>query len=365
MVRLSVYILRQIFAWFVLNIACAILLFLGSQLLRIAPIFIGAGPRPLELIYALALLLVPILGWALTPAFAVAVFAVAGRMAADGEIIVTDSAGVGRKILMAAPVLLTVALAIVSAFLWLHAAPASARLLQRKAEVMAGRALLGNLESRRFIHPTQDVTFFANDKKADTFFGVVIEKTDENGHRTQIFASKAKISVASAEMLLRFVLNDGHLFIVPPDDGLPVAVYFEETSIDIPLGPKIKERLDFLPKTMTYKTDELMGSAPQNVSQSRWEYALWRRVGGPVGFLVISLISIGLAFAIPWRHRSRAIMTAGLLFFAYHLLCRFFEGLLDTADVGAQVAALMPSAVIVAVAFLIVIVYRKRQNIAD
>ena len=75
--KIARYILREMSVWTVIGLAGAVFVFLVTQLARVAPIFAGAGGEPSEIVMALLLLAVPVCGWALTPAFALAVLPVA------------------------------------------------------------------------------------------------------------------------------------------------------------------------------------------------------------------------------------------------------------------------------------------------
>ena len=123
MLRLGLYIVRQMLPWMGASLFGAVVVFLASQLLRIAPVFAGAHAGASELAAALGLLVIPVIGWALTPAFAISIFAVAGGMSARGEITALDSAGIDRSRLIVGPCLLGLLMTAASAWIWLEAAP--------------------------------------------------------------------------------------------------------------------------------------------------------------------------------------------------------------------------------------------------
>ncbi len=344
MYRISIYIVIQIIAWQGLALGGLILAFLTTQLLRVAPVFVGAGAGVFEMAYAFGLLLIPVATWAVTPAFFIGVFSTAGRMAADGELTAIDASGLGRGRLSIGPMALAISISFFLAWLWLDVAPRSQGALRSVAVKLATKALSGQIEPGRFLSPLHGITLFADDKIQDrTFKGIFIEDARNAEHPVQFAAKSAKIETDPSRWMLTIEMRDGSAFYpaVSADDT-HVAVSFENLSIEIPLAAEIEQRLDFLPSSLAVPTGRLMGPAPPGVEPCRWRYALWRRIAGPLGFLALSFLAVVLAFGISWRRRGVAVAVAAIIFMAFHLLCRFGESLMQAHILDAVSAALLP-----------------------
>ncbi len=346
MIRLGLYIVRQMIPWMGASLFGAAVVFLASQLLRIAPVFAGAHAGASELVAALGLLVIPVIGWALTPAFAISVFAVAGGMSARGEITALDSAGIDRWRLIAGPCFLGILVTVVSAWIWLEAAPRSQRVLREIAIDIAGQALVAGGEPGRFVEPARGLVMFADTRDDETFRGVLLEDARQDGRAIQIVAKEATVTFQPGDRSLELEFHDGNAFV---ENGLgvpPAALGFKGLKVNVSVLDELGERLGFLPWVMSVSTERLLGDPPKGVSTSRWSYALWRRIGGPVGFMAMALVTMFLAFRGQWRRRGMAVGVAAAIFLGYHVAGRLGENLLDAGVIDAPAAALAPAATV-------------------
>ncbi len=357
MTRISVYIIKQIVPWIALALIGTALIFLTSQLLRVASVFVGAGAGFCETTVALGLLLVPIIGWALTPAFVVAVFAAAGRMARDEELIALDASGVSRRKLWAGPVVLAILCGFVSAWLWLDAAPRSQVVLRRIAMDLAGRAITGKIVPGRFIEPARGLTFFSDTKTDDgTYSGVLLEDARDDSHPIQFVASQAQLSVHPQLRRLTVHLERGTAFFTSRVKGHPRTVLsFEKFDLIVPLGAHLDRQLDFLPSLLAVSTGSLTKAPPLGVSKTQWRFALWRRIAGPLGFITLAIVAILLAFNTTWQSRGALMALAVALFMAYHLVGRVGESLMQANLIGARLAALLPAGIMAGMLFVLLL----------
>jgi lipopolysaccharide export LptBFGC system permease protein LptF len=364
MARLARYLVRQLLPWLVVALGGAVLVFLATQLVRVAPLFIGAGASAGELLTALGLLLVPVVGWALTPAFAVALFAVAGRLGVDGELTAFDAAGLGRWRVALGPAAVALLLAALSAWLWLDGGPRSQRALRGLAVELAGRSLVGRLAPARFHQPLDGLTFFAEGEADGSYRGVLIEDRRERRRPVQLVAREATLRFAPGSRELVLALEDGTVFYEGTDDRPPAALGFGAAELVLPLGGEIDRRLGFLPRLMAVSTSHLGGPPPGDVEGREWRYALWRRVAGPAGFLVLALVALGLALGGSWRGRGTAMVAAGVLFLGYHLLGRLAEELMRGDRLDPAAAALGPAAITLAGGGALLVVRRLAARLA-
>lgn len=350
MARIALYVARQMLPWFVASLAAAALLFLVTQLLRIAPFFLGAEASAAEIAKDLSLLLVPVLGWALAPAFAIAVFAVGGRMSADGELVALDAAGVRRVGAALGPFAVAVAISMVCAAIWLAAAPAACRALRVDAARLAGRAIAGRISARSFAEPVDGVTVYADAIRGTRLEGVLVEDARDPARPIQIVAAAAELRAAKGDAV-SLAFERGDAFLAGGDaGGAPVSIRFDSLEIHAPVGNAPGTLDAFLPWTMAARTTALLEPAPRGVDLGAWRFALWRRVAAPVGLLALACASAVLAFVIPWRRRGFAVGCAAFLFLAFHAAGRLGEALLATDAIGPAASAFAPAAAVVLIA---------------
>jgi lipopolysaccharide export LptBFGC system permease protein LptF len=344
--RLSIYIVRAFLPWLAIAVGAAMLIFLATQLIRIAPVFFGAGASFGETVSAIGLLLVPVATWALTPAFAVAAFALAGQMAEDGELTALDAAGVGRFGVITGPFVLALALTFLSAWLWIFACPDSQAMLRGYAAELAGKALNERLEAGFFTEPLPGITFYSDQKKGGRFQGVALEQACDAKRSTQLVASEGETFFCPSSRRLVVHLEKGTGFLGSDSKDAPrVALSFEELYLRLPLDAILEDKLNFLPAVMAQPTFRLMGSTPPGVNPAESSFALWRRIAGPIGFWIMSCLSLYLAFGATWRHRNAAIASAVCIFGFFHLAGRFGESLMDKGLITPRCAALAPLAI--------------------
>jgi lipopolysaccharide export LptBFGC system permease protein LptF len=360
------YTLREAFFWMLLGLAGSALIFLVTQLVRVAPLFAGAGDRSSEIFIVLSLLTVPVCGWSLTPAFAVAVFATFGRMSRDGELLALDAAGVPRAGIASGPMLLAFSATLLSALVWLAWAPSAQRHLRARAAALVEQAFIRQIPAGEVIHPVPGTTFFA-DRRGDAgaYLGVFFEDARDPRRWIQVAAEEARLSLvaeagsqaepSAAGTAVRFHLSEGTAFMeaVSPrafggatGSTRDTALTFGELRFTLPLGDVLEKRLDFLPGTMAEPTSRLLGPPPPGTSAVTWRFALWRRVAGPVGTLLFASLSLFLAFGTRWQSRGRAVVLAGALFFAFHLAGRLGESMMWAGYLCPPAAALLPSAMV-------------------
>jgi len=345
--RLIRYLLRQLLPWLGIAVVGAVLIFLTTQLVRVVPVFVGAGASPGEVAAALGLLLVPVIGWSLTPAFAIAVFAVVGRMDADGELTALDSAGIGRLRLVVAPLLLACLLSAAAGWIWLDAGPRSQASLRAMADDLAGRAIAGQIRPGCFVEPIAGITIYADRGADGRFEGVVIEDRRDDSQSMRLVARRAEASYDAGARHLVLRLFDGNAFVSPGADVPPLALSYEQLEIGVSAMNEVSSRLGFLPWLMAVPTSRLVGGPrAEGVGEAEWGFALWRRVAGPCGLLALALAAVVLALGGRWRNRGLAVAAAGGVFLAYHLLGRLGESLALSGALPPVGAALGPAALV-------------------
>lgn len=351
MVRLAAYVIRMMVPWLALSLVGAAVVFVASQAVRVTPVFMGLHDSGLRIAAALGLLLVPVTGWALTPAFAIGVMATFGRMSARGEQTALDAAGVPRWRCAVGPALLAVVLVAASAWIWLDASWRSQAMLRRMALDMAGEALVGRMEEGRFLQPVKGITFFARESRGGSFRSVMLEDARDPDRVRQVFGGEASVEFDSTRREVRVGLSDGRVFMQPGPGGTPGTMRFAKMSLTIPVGDELFTATGFIPDTMSEPTSRLMSGE----LSGRRGFELLRRFAGPVGLAAIALACLVLALGPRWRRGWSATAAGGAVFAGYHVLARLCESLVETGDRGAFLAAFAPSVAVLFVTVVMVV----------
>jgi lipopolysaccharide export LptBFGC system permease protein LptF len=353
MLRLFRYLLPQLLGWVALAVTGTAALFLVSQILRVVPVFAGAGADAWTAATTLSWLLVPILGWALAPALVVAILVVFGRMEADGELTAIDAAGVSRLRLAAAPAVLALALAGVTGWIAVAAGPTCQRGLRARAFELAGDALVGRARPGVFHSPVPGVTLFARGIEADAaaghaprslrLEGVLLEDARDASRPALLLARRAVVRFDPAGGAIEARLSEGTAFL---GDGAGAVVEFDELDLGVDVIGDLAGRLGFIPGALTASTPELLGPPPPGMSEVEWSFAFWRRVAAPVGLLTLAAAALVIALSSRLRGRGAGVVAAAALFLGFHLAGRLGESLAGGGSVPAWLAALAPAALV-------------------
>ena len=346
------YIVSQTTPWLFVGLFGAAFVFLATQLVRIAPVFAGAGMGLASVAEAVLLLLVPVIGWALTPAFLVAVFSAAGKMAVTGELGALDALAIPPPVRLRPAICFAVILSLVSAWIWLDAAPGAGGRLYDIAADLAENALIGQISPNRINTPVKGVTFYAASMNGRRRFDTVfVSLQDDTGPVKQVAARRAEIE-RTARGIITIYFHDGHLFLQPrartspspasADDMPNAAITFESLKISIPISTSISARLNFIPKYLLTDTEQLLRPPPPQVDGRSWRYTLWRRIAAPIGMLALSISGIFIAFGTTWKRRGSAVLAASMLFAAYQIAGRAGESLMGAGALSPPTAALLP-----------------------
>ncbi len=343
MYRLSIYFLRRFIPWLIIAICAIVLIFLTTQLIRVAPVFLGAGAGPWDTGKGIALLLIPVITWSLTPAFILAAFGVAGRMVQNGERVALDASGIGPKPAIIGSSGLLVVLTSLSGWLWLAASPGSQTTLRQMAARFAGNALTQRFEPGVFLQPHDGITFYADQKNSNKFEGVFLEDARDGARPVQLVATSGVVLFQPQSTTVVIRLVEGTAFLEPGPTPTPgSALSFDALELKFSLAETVERRLEFLPAVRAAPTAHLLTSSAAGISARTQAFALWRRVAGPAGFALMAALSIYLAFGHRWRRRQLAIAAACGVFAAFHLFGRMCESLWEREYLSGPQAALAP-----------------------
>lgn len=354
MIRIAFYITCRTLVWFLVALVVVVGLFVVSQLLKVAPLLGGAGVGMCELFRFGLEIAIPVVGWAATPAFVVAVMVTFGQMDADGETVALEAGGLGRSARMGGPVILSLLVASCVAAVSLWAGPRSAGAARSEAVEFASRAILERIRPGRVTELFDGVAVYVESRRGPGMTRLWIDERRLSGAR-QVAAETARVEMADG--LLRLFLRSGAVIIEPQPGRSRAAMAFETLRLTWDVREVVEKELSFLPEELTASTATLLGPPPRGVSRPGWGYALWRRFGQVVGFLVLSLLCLDVSTRPPF---SRRVWNAGLVaaaFAGFHLASRAAETGLWAGFLGPKEAAFLPSAMVFSVMLSRVLVF--------
>jgi len=337
--RLDSRIARELAGWTVIALVCCTVAFFVTQFLRLLPSMTDIGIPALVLGQIMACLSVSVVAWALTPAIIIGAFATAGAMSVRGEFVATDSAGISRFRLLRMPVLMTLFLTVLSAFLWLDGAPAARGVAARFAVEIIPEGLADALDRGVFYTPANGLAFYADTSAGKGHYkGVVLSRTTPDD-AVLLVAADARLTFPDHLRRVHLAVTDGELFRFRGDERTTVSFGTLSMAVDLPDAPS---SLPFLPAHMSRTTAALRGPACDGASPEQWQFELWRRHARPLSFFLLGITSLLAAFSGNWRRKSMAVLPGIGLFLFVHLCERAAEVLMEQGTISPFQGAFFP-----------------------
>lgn len=345
---LSCYVLKRTVPWMGICLFGAVAIFGVTQLLRTAPVFIGAEATQIAAIFGLVS--VPVITYTMGPACLIAVFAAAGKMCAQDELSALDALGISRVRAVSALVFFLLLASMANAGLWLFGVPSALGPARDLAVSAVRTATFHQLKTGQFNQPVEGFVFYAEAKEGTTSFLKPFVAWHSAGSRLEIAAERVSFDGArTSDFSMRF--TNGRAFItgsrtpskVDPIDPHQISAAFKQFDLILPLFELLNRKLDFLPPSLTVSTALLAGPPIPGMGSDEQRFALWRRIAGPIGFYFLTLFGVLVAFGLPWKHRSQAVFYGATAFIVFHLVSRWGETLLTQGNLSPPAAALLPA----------------------
>jgi lipopolysaccharide export LptBFGC system permease protein LptF len=338
---LDTYIVRGILKWWITGQIVFSLLYLMSQLIRVAPLFADSGVSNL-LSPGTFGVLVPIWAWSLLPSFMVAVFMQAAGMAEQGELTAVSSAGIRTWRLARWPMVLGLAFFCVSVWAWTWAVPATQQVFHNAVKRVMARGIVNSLGPGVFHHPVDGVVFYADRMDADSRYrGVYLEQNGGTGMRVLV-AETALVTLLSETETLRIVLREGELIL--PGEQLNV-VSFREMVFQVNIGLALHTGMRHFSSVAEMASLALFRKIRGGTARRAETFEFFRRLSRPLEGLLLVLISIMLSFRVAWKYRFTAIAVSVAIFLVSQVLQRALELAMQTDILSPPVAACVPTAI--------------------
>ena len=339
----DIHIGKGIVRWCIVMQAGISLIFLATQSVRLAPILSDISPG-VETVRAMVFALVPVWAWTLLPSFMLAVFLKSAIMTRQGELTAIYSAGITMLRTARWPLIIAGVFFGLSVWLWLFAVPAAQNNLRVSMQKMLAGGVVQAFVPGRFVSPVNGITFYANGGGGDegggdgtTFHGVYLQH-QHYGRQRILVAEKAEVRLEDgARLSIR--LYNGNLFF---SDAQLTAMTFSNMKVRFPLKEAIQLKTDFLPEEETVSSGRLLRYLIDGTASNREAFEIFRRVSKTVGFLMISLISVALAFRLFWTSPGAAICVGIVCFLGWHILLRASELWMTAGVLGPCWAGCLP-----------------------
>ncbi|MBN2718750.1 MAG: LptF/LptG family permease [Deltaproteobacteria bacterium] len=334
----DIHMTRAIVRWCAIVQVCISLMFIITQSARLAPV-LAASPSGAQLFLVIRHALIPVWSWTLLPSFILAVFIVSGAMVAQGEQTALHGAGISPWRLSRQPLIIGGVFVAISAWMALSAVPAAQRKFKQALQQMVAGGIADTLVPGTFVQPTDDVLFFADGKDAEgRFQGVYMEYPEERAVRILV-AESAEITLAAPRHRLNIAVRNGELFFA----GNQLTVFsFEKLHLSLSLKKAVATRSDFLPETALASSHRLLRKTAAGKASRMESFEIHRRIAQPVGFALIAILSVVLAFLIPWQHRYAAMGAGIALFVLSQTLTRGAQAWLHAGILSPLSAATCP-----------------------
>ena len=363
-------IAKRLMLWTGTTLFSALTVFMATQALRLAPFFAASSLSVIQTLQLIFFFQIPVTGWAITPAFIISVFAVAGAMSAKGEFTAIDSAGISRIRLLAVPSVFLLFLFTASTFIWIWAAPLSIKRFRSLAQHAALEKIISDLDDRIFNNPLPGLIFYADKKESFSQFTGIYIQTAANNKKIHLFAKSATLNINPRHKTLDILLRSGDLFIpgrtAPQHGQLPdnISASFKNMTVSISLDFKVDSQMQFIPLQLTKSTYELTKQPPASIKPQIWNFELWRRVARPFEFLLTGILTLFLSFFVTWQKRWKAYLAAAALFFWVHILSRGGEVLMQAGHLSGFEGAFLSVSVTAATVFLILVTLKTVKSAA-
>ncbi|MBN2340528.1 MAG: LptF/LptG family permease [Deltaproteobacteria bacterium] len=345
MTQIDRYMLKRLFVWILVSQTIASFLFIVTQVSRLAPLFAGTEDF-LGVCMALMWVQVPVWGWALGPATAIAIFSVAGAMAQRGELVATDSVGISRKRLLRWPVLMTCAILGISTWIWGSAAPQAQQQLRQWVSQSLSGAMVAAILPGQMVSPMENVTMYVDSKLSPgEFQGVVFSRTSF-GQTYLVAAQTALVNVSADAAVVRILLRNGDLFHLSQGDDATV-LHFGSLAIEVSVRNEIRSKMDFLPDVMAMSSTQLIQRVFCGSSKRFEQFELFRRAAKPMEFGLLALIAFIFAFSRQRKTRTAGFAAVLILFSATYLAARGGEVAMQHGILPPFFSAFMSSLILI------------------
>lgn len=342
-VRLALYVGRQVGAALALVAPALVALVALIQTMRLAPLVAGAAVEPAELASlagCVAALLLPV---ALPAATVLALVAVLGRLETEGELSAMRAAGAGPARIAAGPLALAAAAAAAAGLAAVHLEPPAQGALRAGLARLMAEGAVRSLRPGVMAELAEGLTIRFLRQEGASLAGLFVEDR-RDGRSAEIFASRGRLELGASPEALRLVAEEGAVFSRSSDGTLTRASFGRlETGLDLAGTRGGLEAV--LPRRLAMTRAELARAARGGDLEGRLAaHLLHRRLAlgpGALGLAVLAIL-VGLG-AGGGRARPWALARAAGLVLAFHLVSRLGEAAASSGDLGPALGAWLPA----------------------
>lgn len=332
---LHLYLTRQVLQALFMTVAVfAFVLLLGNALKEILALLVNRQATVLGVAHAVALLLPYVLVFALPMGLLTATLLVFGRLSADQELTAARAGGISLVALISPVLLLSVGLAVLSAWVNLSLAP-QARVTYKELLYGLGMARpAAFLVENRFISDYPGWVIYIGKRKGDTLENVLLYQYEGGERIRRTRAPRAKITVDEAGRKLHFQLSDAEIFMQTPQStaggatnapaGLPeldwINLSVGEITVDVDFKEVVAQdrKPGLANMTFAQLLDEQREQRARGVDTTPVQVQLHRQASFSFACVAFTLVGIPLGIRAHRRETSLGIAIALVLVLVYY-----------------------------------------------
>lgn len=310
------YILREVFAPFLLCLLFFTFIFLAGNLVKLADLLLNKGVSVWDVLKLLVLLIPSLLNYIIPTSALAAVLLVFGRLAQNNEITAMKAGGINLFSVMSPVLLASFLLSVVTLFLSDQVQSDAEFASRQMIKQLVFRHPMAYLESGKFIKDFQDYIIHTERIENNRLYGVTIYQPQEGKATRTVMAEWGEIVSSPEENALKVKLYNGTSDEPNPDDpGMFYKLNFKTFELPpIQLGKDDPSKMR--KKTRELRLDEIIYALRRDpklktdpTAQREYRTAFHRKISFSLATFVFTFI--GLPLAIITR-RGEAVISFSL-----------------------------------------------------
>jgi lipopolysaccharide export system permease protein len=351
---LSLYIVREISALFLLGIMVFTLILLMGRLLKLTDLVISRGVPISDILWMIIYLMPSLLVFTIPMAFLLAVLLAFGRLSADNEITVMKAGGISLFQLMP-PVLLC---GVVAMFLTLAASTVGVPLGNSAFKRLSLEVLKENvtvsIREQIFWDEIPGIVLYTEhyDEDRHLLKGVLVHDGRDQKRPLTIFAANGKLGIMPDRQDITLILNRGSIHAAGKNEYRKVN--FEQYVMTIDNSGKSgvvsRNEQDMTIAELRRKTAD---PAVPTLQKLKFLVEIHARYAYPFAALVFAVVGMPLGMQSRRSGKSAGFSTSIAILLAYYILLSLFRTLAEKEALPPGVALWLPNMIFLAIGGLL------------
>jgi len=347
---LSLYIIREIAALFLLGIAVFTLILLMGRLIKLTDLVISRGVPLADVAMMIAYLMPSFLVFTIPMAFLLAVLLAFGRLSADNEITIMKAGGISLMQIMP-PVLLC---GLVATMLALAAGTLGGPWGNNAFRTLSFEVLKQNvaatIREKVFWDDIPGIVLYTEhyDEARRTLTGVIIHDGSDSGRPLTIFAANGSIGSGANRQEVRLLLNNGSIHAAGMKDEYRM-VQFGQYVMNIggPNSPNGSSRnvQELYTGELLRKIDNPAVPVPERLKMAS---ELHSRFALPLASLVFAVLAVPLGMQNRRSGKSAGFSISIGILLLYYILLSLLKTLAEKGSIPPALGLWLPNLIFLA-----------------